>query len=49
MLAEEGKLNYEIFLAHPPFRYILPTKQDSLALQMSKERCDLFYFEDGGN
>lgn len=27
--------------------YIFPTKQDSLALQLAKERCDLFYFEDG--
>uniref|UniRef100_A0A915DRN0 Ionotropic glutamate receptor C-terminal domain-containing protein n=1 Tax=Ditylenchus dipsaci TaxID=166011 RepID=A0A915DRN0_9BILA len=26
--------------------YIFPTKQDSLALQLAKERCDLFYFED---
>ncbi|KAF7637127.1 hypothetical protein Mgra_00003515 [Meloidogyne graminicola] len=26
--------------------FILPTKQYSLAYQMSKERCDLFYFED---
>uniref|UniRef100_A0A1I8AXZ4 PBPe domain-containing protein n=1 Tax=Meloidogyne hapla TaxID=6305 RepID=A0A1I8AXZ4_MELHA len=29
--------------------FILPTKQYSLAYQMSKERCDLFYFEDDHN
>ncbi|KAL3123132.1 hypothetical protein niasHT_005065 [Heterodera trifolii] len=26
--------------------FILPTKQHSLAYQLSKERCDFFYFED---
>uniref|UniRef100_A0A915NQ11 Uncharacterized protein n=1 Tax=Meloidogyne floridensis TaxID=298350 RepID=A0A915NQ11_9BILA len=29
--------------------FILPTKQYSLAYQLSKERCDLFYFEDDHN
>uniref|UniRef100_A0A914H292 Uncharacterized protein n=1 Tax=Globodera rostochiensis TaxID=31243 RepID=A0A914H292_GLORO len=29
--------------------FILPTKQFSLAYQMSKERCDFFYFEDDNN